>query len=176
MLRAWCSERREVGSGDRVLLGRRFTLIELLAVMALILFLMGLVVAGIAAVQQRVARTQCRAFIKEVSLALDNYKKKVGYYPPPATFAASVKDYAPLTVTKVDTTDFTDFLPGFEKMVSEGTMQEVSTNCYKLCDSYGTQLYYQAPGIHNRTSFDLCSAGPDGDVEKETDNINNWDD
>ena len=158
---------------------RPFTLIELLVVMSLIIFLMGLLVAGIVIVNRRVGRTQCMAIIKEVSLALDNYKKKVGYYPPPpATFATSVKDYAPLMMKKdPNGVDFTDFLPNFEKLVAEGVLREVGTTTvfYELCDSYGAQLYYQAPGIHNRTSFDLCSAGPDGDVEEEADNINNWD-
>ena len=175
MLLAQWNERRDVGG--RVSVGGLFTLIELLVVMALIVFIMGLLIAGITVVNRKVGDTQCKALIKEVSLALDNYKKKVGYYPPPITFASSVTDYAPLTVKRdSNTVDFTDFLPGFEKMVSQGVMQEVSTDTYKLCDTFGNQMYYQAPGIHNRTSFDLCSAGVDGDVEEEGDNITNWDD
>ena len=175
MLRAQWNVRSGSGACYRGAPGRPFTLIELLVVMTLIIFLMGLLIAGIVVVNERVGRTQCRALVKEVSLALDNYKKKVGYYPPSGTFATSVKDYAVLSVKKEpNSVDFTDFLPSFEKMVAEGVLQEVSTDSYKLCDSYGNPMYYQAPGIHNRTSFDLCSAGPDGDVEETNDNINNW--
>ena len=175
MLRERCNVR--CGSGAR--LGRTakrpFTLIELLVVMALIVFLMGLLVAGIVVVYRKVGDTQCRALIKEMSLAMDNYKKKMGYYPPSLNFATSVKDYSPLMVkTDPSSLELTDFIPDFQKMVSAGIFVKVSTGYYKLYDPYGSRMYYQAPGIHNRSSFDLCSSGPDGDIEETTDNINNW--
>ncbi len=185
MLRAQWNERCGSGVCRGVAARRPFTLIELLVVMALIMFLMGLLVAGMVVVNDKIGRTQCKAFVKEVSLALENYKRKTGYYPPSGNFRERVRDYDSLVVTRDDNAiDFTDFLPGFEKMVSEGVLKEVSSNRYQLCDPYGVRVYYQAPGIHNRTSFDLCSAGPDGDIggdtsseekEAEADNINNWD-
>ncbi len=180
MLRKRKSEGCEGCVRNRVVGRRAFTMVELLVVMTLVVFIMGILVAGITIVNQKIGETQCKALIDGISLALENYKKKVGYYPPssPPIFQSYVKDYGSLMVKiRDDQLDFSDFLPNVEKMKVDGTLGQTSagSNYYKLRDTYTNRIYYQAPGIHNRTSFDLCSAGPDGDIEETTDNINNWD-
>jgi general secretion pathway protein G len=41
-------------------------------------------------------------------------------------------------------------------------------------DAWGNEFVYRCPGIHNKESFDITSAGPDG-VLSNSDDINNWD-
>jgi type II secretion system protein G len=42
-----------------------------------------------------------------------------------------------------------------------------------LVDTWGNPLRYQYPGVHNKGSYDLWSAGPDG-IDGTEDDITNW--
>jgi hypothetical protein len=65
---------------------------------------------------------------------------------------------------------FFDFID-YEKMVNSGEIDEGANRA--LVDPWGNNYRYQCPGKHNRTSFDLQSAGPDGEYDTE-DDIKNW--
>ena len=43
----------------------------------------------------------------------------------------------------------------------------------QLLDSWGNQLWYDCPGTYNPDSYDLISAGPDGEFWT-SDDITNW--
>ena len=46
-------------------------------------------------------------------------------------------------------------------------------NATQLKDGWGQHLIYQSPGLHNESSYDLSSPGPDG-VPGTADDITNW--
>ncbi|MFH1747572.1 MAG: type II secretion system major pseudopilin GspG [Planctomycetota bacterium] len=46
-------------------------------------------------------------------------------------------------------------------------------NAKDLIDPWGNELIYECPGEYNERSYDLSSAGPDGD-EGSDDDIKNW--
>lgn len=43
----------------------------------------------------------------------------------------------------------------------------------KLKDVWGSDLIYRSPGLHNKSSYDLSSPGPDG-ITDTSDDITNW--
>lgn len=62
--------------------GRAFTLIELLIVIAIIAILAALVVPITGAVNRNKIRSKARAEMAVVRMAIENYKSKLGHYPP----------------------------------------------------------------------------------------------
>ena len=59
-----------------------FTLIELLVVIAIIAILAALIFPVTGAVNRVKIKTKARAELAQVQLAIDNYKAKLGHYPP----------------------------------------------------------------------------------------------
>ena len=59
-----------------------FTLIELLVVIAIIAILAALIFPVTGAVKRAQIKTKARAELAQVQLAIDNYKSKLGHYPP----------------------------------------------------------------------------------------------
>ena len=148
-----------------------FTLIEILTVCALLAFLMAMMVAGYGIVQQKGAESQCQATMERIKTALPRYTANTGYYIQAVSVASGFNEEAPTTTSKANPHDpwFIDFID-YEKMVNAG---EIDTTSRALVDPFGTNYRYQCPGKHNRTSFDLQSAGPDGEYDTE-DDIKNW--
>ncbi len=58
-----------------------FTLVELLAVIAIIAILAGLLIPTVGAVRTQAKRTQTRALFSQLSTACINYKSDYGFYP-----------------------------------------------------------------------------------------------
>lgn len=99
--------RNEAVSGGRA----AFTLIELLAVMAIILVLAGLILNIAGSAQYNSAKARATAEIHALETALENYKSDNGSFPPdpftPTTAAGSIddllnpqKDYTDPTIAK----------------------------------------------------------------------------
>lgn len=159
---------------------RRFTLIEILMVCALLAFLMAIMVGGYSIASTKMAEADCKSTIEKIATALETYKAKTGYY---------IQAVGNNSVFYVDdpagvTPNFSSYID-FEKMKSNGTIVEFSSGRYYLVDPYGTAFWYQCPGKHNRMSFDMESAGPDADfgssdhvtitdADAAADNIKNW--
>ena len=132
-----------------------FTLVELLVVCAIIAFLAGISVAGIAFAMRRATDTKCKSMMRQIELALNEYKAKTGYYPQ-QYYGCNFMIDKPLK----NQTDLTDFLPTYQKWCESGlvlTPEEYSP----LLDSFGTPFWYRCPGYHNKGAFDLESAGQD---------------
>lgn len=67
---------------------RGFTLIELLAVIAIIITLVGIIVAGAGYAQRASQRAQAKAQLQQICLAIEKYKNEYGNYPAQMTNAA----------------------------------------------------------------------------------------
>ena len=150
-----------------------FTLIEILTVCALLAFLMAMMVAGYGIVQQKGAESQCQATMERIKTALESYKAKTGYYIQAIDAASGFYLEDPDTSTaKAKTSDpwFIDFID-YEKMLNAGEIDKANKSA--LVDPFGNNYRYQCPGKHNRTGFDLQSAGPDGEYDTD-DDIKNW--
>jgi type II secretory pathway pseudopilin PulG len=174
-----------------------FTLVEILTVVALLAFLMSLAVAGYQIAMNRAAKAETESMIKQIEVAMEAYKAKVGYYPQ------SHDDIALVIDTPIEgEVDFTDFIPNYQKWKKAGMLTDgkppigapPGTPAYKkysLLDSYGYPFWFKSPGYHNRGSYDLESAGPDtyfgysddnhstpktspDEKDRYRDNISNW--
>jgi len=138
-----------------------FTLIEILTVVSLLAFLMAISIAGYQIAMQKSSETDIKSMIKQIEIAMEAYKAKTGYYIQQADGSEFLID-----TPDDNDVDFTDFLPDYQKWVNNGTVA-MSTNgtghkdSYVLVDIYGTPFWFRSPGYHNRTSFDLESAGED---------------
>ena len=143
----------------------RFTLVEVLAVVAIIMFILGIMIAGYAIAQKSAARAKTKSVIQTLATALESYKAKMGYYPSQSVGM----EFAIFPRPPGAELDFTDFIP-YEKWKKSGTLKSCtnSKSPYKdkdvVYDAYGTPIWYRCPGYHNRSSFDLESGGPDGQL------------
>ena len=66
---------------------KNFTLVEILAVIAIIAILAGLTMGISSLVMRKAADTKTTAAIKYVEIALEKFKNENGYYPPQSTGA-----------------------------------------------------------------------------------------
>jgi type II secretory pathway pseudopilin PulG len=164
-----------------------FTLIELLASIAIITLLAGLIIGGVSAGMRKASESRTRSRMQQIVLALEQYRQDWGYYPVSSgipldvrlspqngiidfrfdhTFlqSPSGKLYIPGYPTDTDGADNNDFRDGFEQY-----------------------FLYRCPGIMNPESYDLWSMGADGrhgpgaattptsaQVRTDCDDITNW--
>lgn len=59
-----------------------FTLVELLVVLVILLLLVGLITAGVSKALEKAKITRNKNEIQQLSIAVENFKKKFGFYPP----------------------------------------------------------------------------------------------
>src|SRR5262249_25950213 len=72
-----------------------FTLIELLVVIAILAILMGLVTAGVVKYLQYIPHTQTVNDIRQLSVAVENFKTKYLVYPPSSIYLSNnLSDFA----------------------------------------------------------------------------------
>ena len=141
-----------------------FTLVELLAVIAIILLLAGLTIGGLNYAARRSDLAKTLAIMTEFETALDAFKADYGYYPVQKTaddvdFSKNIWDtFTNRTANKRNR----PYLEGIAP--SE-----------KLLDAYGNALQYEYPNSEssrNTTKFALWSKGPKED--DASDDICNW--
>jgi general secretion pathway protein G len=121
-----------------------FTIIELLAVIAVILILAGLLTAVIGLAKDKAQRTKAQAEIASLSLAVKTYESDYGTWPANLNV---------LTTTS-----------------KNGPYMEAIIN-----DPWDKAYTYTVPGVHNTSSFDIYSWGPNAtDNSGNPDDITNW--
>ncbi|MDD5663191.1 MAG: prepilin-type N-terminal cleavage/methylation domain-containing protein [Victivallaceae bacterium] len=174
-------------SGANALTRRNFSLIEMLAVIAIIAILAGLSFGAYNAIMKRKAKTRTEATVNAISIAIRAFKTKHGYFPQTTDNSGVTRVLAPAYckddpagTAKIDGDyliigkDFTGFL-GSEIMKNavinvtiSGKTVHVFIDGYKdpvanldLADTKQSVFYYKCPGLVNKESFDLFSAGPD---------------
>jgi len=151
---------RTVVMRQRRLVRRAFTLLEIMLVILIIVMLAGVVVVNISGAGDKAKIGTTKVARDSIAKGLEMFKMEVGRYPTPEE--------------------------GLESLVSgdkiqDDTLQKKWKGPYieskgqddPLKDKWEREYKYTCPGEHNTKSFDLSSAGPDGQ-EGSDDDITNW--
>mgnify|MGYP000633228856 CR=1 FL=1 len=172
----------------------RFTLVELLAAMAIIIILMGLIIAGSSTAWQKKNTAQIRSRLQQMEAALDEYQQDWGYYPQTNGNVKNIDGW--FVYGNASTSS-----AGLQEPGGSGESwghyylnpdklswkeQGGSKGDWYWQDPWLEPIKYECPGEMNKQSFDLWSKGPDekhGDggssvsdarTTKENDDITNW--
>jgi general secretion pathway protein G len=132
-----------------------FTLMELLLVVAIIGILAAMLLPNISGRSEEARKTRAKTeIVSTIGLALTMFESDVGRYP---------------------TTE-----QGLDALITRPEEASIWRGPYvrqakQFQDPWGNPYQYECPGQHNTTSYDLASAGPDGQPGTE-DDITNFDD
>lgn len=128
---------------------------ELLLVVAIIGILAAMLLPNISGRSEEARKTRAQSeIVSTIGLALTMFESDVGRYPTTEQGLAAL-------MTKPD-----------QASTWRGPYIRQPK---QFRDPWGTAYQYQCPGQHNPTSYDLVSAGPDGQPGTE-DDITNFDD
>jgi prepilin-type N-terminal cleavage/methylation domain-containing protein len=100
---------------------RGFTIIELLVVIAIIGILAALVVSGVAIASRKAKLSRIKTELNEVVTAIENYKAKLGFYPPDGVNPALPPLYYELVGVYQDPLSPTTFRSGDNRDTILGT-------------------------------------------------------
>ncbi len=142
---------------------RRFTLIEMMTVVGIILLLSMIAILTVKYAAFRNSQALSKAVFSQLDQAFNQYRADWRYFPQQPQVANVPQ---PLTITflqglvkpNFSTGDPTGmYLQGCDRWTtgSNGTI----TNC--VVDGFGSIIYYQCPGKVTPESFDMWSAGAD---------------
>ncbi len=155
----------------------RFTMIELIVVMAIIVMLAGIVMVG-AIYARRNARTKrIIAQLSMIRLALTEYESEYGFYPQQPV-AGTLSKSMVVSLVNPNGVGYVD--------LNEEAFSESATGTV-ITDAFNHPFYYQCPGTMNKKTFDIWSMGVDGKhgngggsivdaqtTSEDTDDINSW--
>jgi len=158
------------GLGGSARQGRNgFTMIELLTVITVIMILAALVLGAAAYAGRKADDSRCQAYLQRIKNALEEYKLDYGKYPQQGQ---GTVPYAALFSTPLSSGR-----PTGEKKPYITDTNNVNSSL-QFMDPWGNYIRYQAPGVHNKTMYDLWSFGPNGIDESAStttsDDLNNW--
>jgi general secretion pathway protein G len=151
---------------------RGFTLVEMLVVIAIIVVLSGLTIAGLGYVNQKQAREQTKVQIGLLQMALEEYKADTGEYPVHAVQSGengTPEIYDALYPFEADAEVYLSELD--PENDSQGWLQgqETQGGGLTIYDPWGGEYRYRTnnpnssgESIAANPDFDLWSAGPDG--------------
>ncbi len=145
-------------------INRRFTLVEILAVVAILGVLMAIGVGVYSLAMDKAKRSKTEALIKKLEVALEAFKAKYGYYPQ-NDVGANNYFYLELNNMGQGTWPDTDSKNYFLKTIDAETVLQANVVSGILVDAWGNPIYYCCPGNKNTSSFDIVSAGPDGKID-----------
>ena len=159
---------------------RFFTLVEVLAAMAIIVIL-SLIGYGTYSYATNAAKISgSEAFLKQLEAGLESFYIKNNYYPTSADGKFNAVKIAlgyDKTVSEIDfggqklvrTTGGSaadrinnELFDSFAKAVDLEQLKQHASVTGELTDAWGGVIYYRAPGAFKTGSYDLVSAGPDG--------------
>lgn len=169
----------------------RYSMVEILVVLAIIAILMGLGAGGFSAVRRKMSTARTEATLNKVRVALESYKAKYGYYPPSVN-ASNAIVWQPFFLDLNDPSvergkmqnNFNQFID-YGKIANEEstvvgsyTTGPVTVKRYAVGDGWESKVWektgssseteqvcnfivYMCPGMVNQNSYDLFSAGVD---------------
>ena len=146
---------------------KKFTLIEILAAVAIMAILAGITTGVIGYVRNKTKEARTIATIEIIKTALEQYKEKYGYYLP-----ISKGNYVEFHTDSVSNADnaatdnkknFNQFI-NYQSLIGQGKASGATSgkHHYTINDGYGKPIYYCYPGRVNKGSYDLGSLGSDG--------------
>ena len=159
---------------------RRFTLVELLVVMALIAILSGFGFGVYSYSKTKAKQSSTEALLKQIDAGLSALKSN-GQYPASTGTGFNVIKFevndTDGTVSKIDFGGETlakqtgndrvsrlknERMEAFIKAVDMEVIKNQLNAGNELVDAWGNPIYYRSPGQFNKGGYDLVSAGPDG--------------
>ena len=139
---------------------KKFTLIEILAAVAILAILAGITTGIIGYVRAKTSEARTLATIEIIKVALEQYKEKYGYYLPISKGNyVKFRTDAVTNVANATKDNFNQFVD-YNSFIKQGT---AVGNAYEIHDGYGKDSYiwYCYPGKVNKGSYDLGSLGAD---------------
>ena len=170
----------------RLYAARGFTLMEIMIVIAIIIVLATMTVAGVSWYKRKAAENKTKVLISSVERALEEYRADTGAFPTVA--AADKGSTAEVYKALFGDSDGdgqsnsgeTVYLSILDPSLTGNKLNvDKSGSAYVIIDAWFEPLRYQSPGAMN-PDFDLWSMGPDGQggptgaTEKQQDDIKNW--
>lgn len=165
-------------------LRRGFTIIELLAVIAIIAILSGLSFGTFLLVNRNANEKKTRVIIENVSLHLDAYVNEgEGPYPDGNGGAGSTEEIVKiLSGGEITDNDRKPRIPQADpEYTGKGKMVQQINGKWVLVDGFGNEMLYRGPNSSSRVNnmengYDLWSIGADGEEvdQSEDDDITNW--
>lgn len=150
---------------------RHFTLIELLAVMAIIAILAAILIGGMNYAAKRADTAKTEAVIAQMEMALEAFKTDNGYYPISIDREIKFKVDGTGVLMMAVESEYT-FKGGNGRPYLE--LGQVTTTAEAMpLDAWGNGLRYQCPGTNNPQKFDVWSYGANG-IAGGDDDIGNW--
>lgn len=166
---------------------KRFTLTEVLVVVFLIGVLTAIGFGMYSYAMNSAKESATRALFSRLNAALESCNTKFGYIPSGKEsqkfneIRFKIKDgtqednsFTELTFMenfdsnkKVEAEYMKEFLKTIDAESLRKNLQK-KDSYYVLVDGWGNTIYYAYPGKFNTTSYDLYSAGPDGNIGKPT--------
>jgi prepilin-type N-terminal cleavage/methylation domain-containing protein len=159
----------------------RFTLVEVLAVVALISLLAAIGFGAYSYAMNASRESNSKALFKRIEAGLESCRTKFGYYPVSTSFTAISftlkRDTSLVSAIQFGTDAMSsDYEKEFLRVVDEESLKKnmiktlnassVSEKDFDLEDGWGGKIYYRYPGLINKGGYDLVSPGPDGKFGK----------
>jgi general secretion pathway protein G len=177
----------------RTSLRRGFTLVEMLAVIAIIVILAGVVIGGLGYVRDKQARSQARVQIDLLSNALEEYKLDKGNYPTGANGGKNDSKilYRALYWDTDDNGAGVDaddqqkiYLSELDPTNNKQGWTAGDKSNVTIVDPWGNEYHFRSGKMDNgdpntqavNPDFDIWSAGPDGKTSMSGNNDSTKDD
>lgn len=159
----------------------RFTLVEVLAVVALVSLLAAIGFGAYSYAMNASRESNTKALLKRIEAGLESCRTKYGYYPVSTSFTeisiTLKKDTSLVSAIQFGTDVMSsDYEKEFLRVVDEESLKKnmIKTlnassgtdtdteKSFELEDGWGGKIYYRYPGQINRGGFDLIAPGADG--------------
>lgn len=154
----------------------RFTLVEVLAVVALISLLAAIGFGAYSYAMNASRESNSKALFKRIEAGLESCRTKYGYYPASQNFrwiliqldtstklVSDIQFDVSSSETGMSGTSLSDEMrKEFLRVIEEESLKKGKTGDFVLEDSWGGAIYYRYPGQINKGGFDLIAPGADG--------------
>lgn len=151
----------------------RFTLVEVLAVVALISLLAAIGFGAYSYAMNASRESNSKALFKRIEAGLESCRTKYGYYPASTSFGMvkfKLDSSNLISGVEFDVADSSsngtalsdEMRKEFLRVIEEESLKKGKTGDFVLEDSWGGAIYYRYPGQINKGGFDLIAPGADG--------------
>lgn len=158
----------------------RFTLVEVLAVVALVSLLAAIGFGAYSYAMNASRESNTKALLKRIEAGLESCRTKYGYYPASQNFrwiliqldtstklVSDIQFDVSSSETGMSGTSLSDEMrKEFLRVIEEESLKKGKTGDFVLEDSWGGAIYYRYPGQINKGGFDLIAPGADGKFGK----------